>query len=752
MSSDMDAQLNQMRQELEQERKFRKQAEDRAEQAEDRAEQAENRAEQAEERTRPTTFEELLESCHRLFHPISVQTIKSLSTQGSTTSPKGKCCPTNLQPWPEFPSKNQEAFDTVYTVLHPRNETPLRLFSPLLHIEELGHATMNRKIASEQDLRLFHNIAVENFVARIVSVLVSDPQLSQHLSLGQGVTFENHTNTLSDLAEDVQAHRRSSTPSHQPRHPPNPTYADQICIYKNEDDRMELLFIIEYKAPHKLTKEILRVGLRTMDLPAEVIHRATIPTDPQEKFSYNADRLVASAITQTYSYMLESGVEYSCIITGEAMVFLWIKESDSNTLYYHLMEPNEEVSADAGLGFQHPRTAISQLLSFCLISFQSTRRSQIWRDIAIQRAQTWTVDFEKILRDMPPEERESAPPPSAYKARSFPISVRSPYYLRKKVPRQSSSCSPEHDPHHNRDDPADSSDDGRESVSTPSKRGVSGASIRRGENRRGENRRGENRRRGPQDSSSGGNQHRPYCTQKCLLGLVERSALDVDCPNASLHRQGKKGRTHLLTKKHFCELVRQQLAASLDCNIRELGQQGIRGALFQITLASHGYSFVGKATCDVFVPALRHEGRIYEQLKCIQGRRIPVYLGNIDLDRPWRDLHVRLIHMLLMSWGGERADKLEGVEVPEMEIKQFEDEIGRLGVQHNDLIPANILWNGQNQRIMFIDFEAATAIRRSAVQEVSGNRKRKQGEKKGSGSQARAKARSREAGPDLASW
>ena len=75
-----------------------------------------------------------------------------------------------------------------------------------------------------------------------------------------------------------------------------------------------------------------------MDVPKEVIKRPTIPTDLHEKFNYNADRLVATAVTQTYSYMLESGVEYSCITTGEAIVFLWIKEDDSQTLYYHLAE------------------------------------------------------------------------------------------------------------------------------------------------------------------------------------------------------------------------------------------------------------------------------------------------------------------------------------------------------------------------------------------------------------------------------
>lgn len=404
---------------------------------------------------------------------------------------------------------------------------------------------------------------------------------------------------------------------------------------------MELLFIIEYKAPHKLTKEILRVGLRAMDLPTKVIHRATIPADLHERFSYNADRLVAAATTQVCSYMLESGVEYSCVMTGEAMVFLWIGENDSNTLYYHLTEPNEEVHTNAGLGFQHPLTAISQLLSFCLLSFQSKRRSQLWRDTSIRHAQTWTYDWMKILRDIPRGERKSDPPPSAYKTRRYPINDRSPYQLRKRMPRRPlSSSSPTCDPIlNNRDDPAEDSGDEPESITTLSKRGAPDPSIRRG----------GNCRRRTQGSSSGENRHRPYCTQKCLLGLVLRFAMDEDCRTAKLHRQGKKGRTHLLNKQQFGELVQQQLAKDFDCNLKGLKKQGIRGALFQITLASHGYTFVGKTTCEVFVPALQHQVLIYDRLRSIQGKMVPVYLGNIDLERPWRDLRVRLIHMLLMS-------------------------------------------------------------------------------------------------------
>ena len=712
--------LKEAEQRAEQERQRAEQERQRAEQERQRAEQADSRAEEAEEQARRTTLEELLESCHYyLSEPISVQKNKSLSTQGSTTSPKGKRCPTMLQPWTEFPGIQQQAFDEVYNALHPTNATGPRLFSPQLHIQELGHTTQGRMIASEEDLKMFEHTTVENFVADIFSVLANNHQYSEDLDIGHGVVFENHSNTLSDLEDNVQALLHPSTSSSNPRRAPKPIHADQLCVYKSEDGQKELLYIIEYKAPHKLTKEILRVGLRAMDLPTEVVHRPTIPIDPQEKFNYNAEKLVAAAVTQPYSYMLESGAEYSCIITGEAIVFLWIKEDDSNTLYYHLAEPNEQVRKSDGLGFQHPLTAISQQLSFCLMALRSKRRSQLWRDRSIGQAQTWCDDWEKILRDIPYEQRKLDPPPSSFKARIYPINVRSPYHLRKRAPRPSvSSCSAEHDTIRNDcDEPPEGPGDGPESISTPSKEGRPGASTRQG----------GSRRRGRGDSSAAGNQQHPYCTQRCLLGLVQRFALDECCPNVRFHRQGKKRRTHMLNKEQFSELIQRQLATDLDRNVKELKQQGLRGALFRITLASHGYTFVGKATREVYVPALQHEGRIYGRLRRIQGKRIPVYLGNIDLERPWYDLHVRLVHMLLMSWGGERANEVKDISTLQIEIYKFEDEIKRLGVRHNDIISDNILWNDEVHGMMFIDFEGSTESRGRALQEVSNNRKRKRG-------------------------
>ena len=715
------AQLKKQDEQIESERILRELAESRAQQAQEERQRAEEQRQQAVDRTRRTTFTEMLQWGHKLSDSISVEKDKLKSTQGSTTSVKGKCCPTMILPWKEFPDIRQIAFNELYDLLHPPTDAGFQLFSPVLWFEEQSRLTSRMVLSSEEDLKNFHETAVETPIRQAISTLAAAQLHGKDWNFGQGVFFENHTNNLSDLGEEVQEalkRLKLANTSTKSKRSVKPIRADQLCVFKNTTEEMQLLFVIEYKAPHKIPKEILRAGLREMNIPNEVINRLSFPiTDPSEKFQYNADKLVAAVATQTYSYMLESGCEYGCVITGEAIVFLWIKEDDSNTLYYHLAEPNEEVHTADGAGFEHPLTAIGQMLSFCILALQSRRRDQDWRDGAVKNAQTWTEDWEKMLRDIPEEQVKLEPPPSAYKPTRYDTTVRSPYKTRNtKLKSSLLGCSPEIKPtRDDQDDPDGDFSDGPESVDTPSKRG-SGSKAGKGN--------GRSQDHGAQASSSYMKQ-RQYCTQACLLGLVRGTYFDESCPNTELHRQGRKRRTHLLNMEQFSELVRLQLGTSLDHNCKELGLQGARGALFKVTLASHGYTFVGKATPEAFVPDLRHEGRMYGLLRSIQGKKIPVYLGNIDLIKPWRDLHLKLIHMLLMSWGGETVNRVHPKRRFDTEIKQFETRLARLGVQHEDIRGPNMLWNEETGGVMFIDFERSIEIPSSALQEVSPNKKRK---------------------------
>jgi hypothetical protein len=79
-----------------------------------------------------------------------------------------------------------------------------------------------------------------------------------------------------------------------------------------------------------------------MELVLEVIAQRKIPTDMAQRFQYNADRLVATVMTQTFHYMINLGLEYSYLTTGESYVFLWIEEGNRETLHYHPAVPKEE--------------------------------------------------------------------------------------------------------------------------------------------------------------------------------------------------------------------------------------------------------------------------------------------------------------------------------------------------------------------------------------------------------------------------
>ena len=121
-----------------------------------------------------------------------------------------------------------------------------------------------------------------------------------------------------------------------------PKNTDQICVYKDTSGRQTPLLIVEYKPPHKLVIGDLLWGLCEDMSILKVIERAIIPTNLKERLEHNSDEAVAAVMTQTFHYMIKCGLEYSYITTGEAFIFLQIKEEDLITLYYHITVPKEE--------------------------------------------------------------------------------------------------------------------------------------------------------------------------------------------------------------------------------------------------------------------------------------------------------------------------------------------------------------------------------------------------------------------------
>ncbi|KAL1957058.1 hypothetical protein VTO42DRAFT_6435 [Malbranchea cinnamomea] len=151
---------------------------------------------------------------------------------------------------------------------------------------------------------------------------------------------------------------------------------------------------------------------------------------------------------------------------------------------------------------------------------------------------------------------------------------------------------------------------------------------------------------------------------------------------------------HLLTQEDLGRFTREQLARNLDEGCVCMNQRGLYGAsgvLFKITLTDYGYPFVAKG-----VPSrlLKHESRVYSQLAPLQGKRVPVYLGTITLERPYPLVSLaRVTQMMLMSWAGERLGAKNRPDNANIsaEKKKALQALELLGVKHNDIRPPNLM-------------------------------------------------------------
>jgi hypothetical protein len=462
-----------------------------------------------------------------------------------------------------------------------------------------------------------------------------------------------------------------------------------------------------------------------MDIYTEVVNAATIPAqqDDEGMFKYHSDQLVAAAVTQTFHYMVEAGLEYSYLTTGEGIVFLYLDwRSHPVTLHYHLAESAAEVQA-------HPLTAAyctatSQVLAFTLLALSTAREhDQQDRDRLAKSLHTWNVDWAQILHNIPLTFRTPPPGSASYCPTTYSDVDRTP--LRRNARRKKKILATEVDDYRHsgqgdRRTPDLSGDEEMDGGGGPAAREPDTPSPT--ESRK--------RRRGAGSSATDAAR---YCTQACLLGLVQGGMLDDRCPNVALHQPSPdRTRHHPISHTTFLRLLREQLQETLDDGVTRLPWGGARGVLFRVTLLAYGYTFVSKGTVSAFVPDLEHEAAVYRRLRSLQGVCVPVFLGAIDLRDLGRTyyyaLKVRIIYMMLLAWGGEPVavccddDQLPIAALPRAAgtagtagaVEAWKEALNRsvralhaMGVTHSDLRRANLLWSAETRRIMIIDFERA---------------------------------------------
>ncbi|KAG9229511.1 hypothetical protein BJ875DRAFT_507895 [Amylocarpus encephaloides] len=703
----MEEEIAELRRQLADSEKRSIQAEARAAEEQTRREEEQRRREEEQKRrkaaeadaeqSQPNNLVAFLKSCHGFSLGLQVVTDKTLTTKGDTTKPAGRPFPRRITVWEKL------ALSALFTTqkVYPSNHQ-------LDYVQKYLDP-----ISSELGLRHFARDTVENPVRTLVQEIYKNVRLREHLQLGGTLMFESHTNLgkTSELSieegvehismsaphtsegephrmeeQDKQASKRGKRDNAQGGNRGITGSADQFCIYELADGRRVPVVLVEYKAPHKLPLVEIIAGLRGEIRPAEeVINKESDDLD------FLAKSLLAAVITQLFSSMIGKGVQRGYIFTGEAIIFLYIPD-DPTTNRFH-------------------RTSVAQITTFALNAFAAKAPGQSWHDAAAG-LDTWAIEYIDILKNIP-ETIRKAPFYSSYKPGPWKGFSRSP--IRTRARCVALTCN-------------DNVDNHVENPPTPTPRRAgrdvkpnSSVSTRRSGRRGGLQRSDTNKHDDKEVISRPKIEDRPYCTHQCLLGLASDGPLDERCPNLKDHR----GRH--LRLENFLRLIRVQLVTDRgpDADYRPLYVKGSRGALVKIRLSSHGYTLVAKAMKQVDHQHLLQEARVYSRLKSLQGSRIPVCLGIVDLDLPFYYDYSIYVKMLLLSWAGHPLHQHLN---PENEVRILDEVTKTLTalhmhqVLHKDVELRNWVW--EEEHIMIVDFERAEIRARPPLKILSPNRKR----------------------------
>ncbi|KAK0725655.1 hypothetical protein B0H67DRAFT_659353 [Lasiosphaeris hirsuta] len=421
-----------------------------------------------------------------------------------------------------------------------------------------------------------------------------------------------------------------------------------------------------------------------------------------------AGTLIAMALTQVFDYMVGFGVAYGYVAAGKSLIFLHIDKDVPQTLYYHLCIPSQDVLPS--LVHTTSRTAVAQLLSFCLVSLQSKPQKGASLNAALNSASTelrrWgeTYDDEDGPTPSPPSRQGSngpdyKPPSKPAPRRLQPESCKRPAVL------------PSMDEEDDEDGPSflPSLTAGKRKEHPPSSDDSSGDSDML-------------------DSAP----TRQYCTQDYLLGLKKGWGLDINCPNVFAHSAAAAAarrnlmdahelarghldahelvRGHPIDAHELTRLVSERLRHNpyRDCySLDDERKRGAIGLLFKIELPPYGYTFVAKGTIPRHSPRLQHERSIYAQLEKLQGHVIPVYLGLVHLepDRgyvlPGAD---RIVSMMLMSWAGGEL----------------------VTANHDAEVQRSARENDERGRVMLIDFDRADTLTPKEVLKMAGKKRKRE--------------------------
>ncbi|KAI1321137.1 hypothetical protein F5Y16DRAFT_389253, partial [Xylariaceae sp. FL0255] len=506
----------------EEEQRRREEEQRRRKEEQQRRESAERRAEGSQ----PQTLQQYLEACHSLSLAIQIETNRSSTTQGEPTNPTSRIFPRQILPLLDGLPLCSDAF------------------FPSSH--QLDYvASMIKPITSETDLRHFARETVENAVQKLCDAAFGDNQLRARLDVQGSITFENHTNlgnNIKNISASIEQlaiiQNNISTVTPAPRRSRKAkrgksSPADQFYIYRKSNGQNIPTLTIEYKAPHKLTRNEVVEGLR-----GEIQPTRNMINQDGEGFTL-------------FVYMVDKSIRYSYVYTGETLVFLRIFDNPS-MVYYYVCIPNLDMGQGNEDWLHHTAALRARPLP------------QTWHDHT-KSLDTWAVKFEDILRNIPETDRKPTKKSPPYKAQHWRNFKRSPIKTRSRCQQSDSNPGPQEKSDSDDDNGPPSPSASRSlhtSIKITSAASITVRNVKPG--RRGRSSIARGKKEQTQKPVYISIQNRPFCTAKYLLKL------------ANNHQ-----------KQHIS-------MSNLDINTMLLYLSGSVGALFKVCLSYYSYTLVAK--------------------------------------------------------------------------------------------------------------------------------------------------------------
>lgn len=529
-----------------------------------------------------------------------------------------------------------------------------------------------------------------------------------------GVAKRDMDEAIARAAAEAEEREKSGPP--KKRHSPERTKVrpDQWCFRHSADEYTNVrpLFVVEYKAAHKIDKDLLRDCLEP-EVAASLMEDAirTVAGRSNGEVA-KAKRDIAKVFTQTYHYMVDYGLQYSYATTGNSLIFLYLDPKQPSMLYYHLEEPESAVRSSGREDIK--RSAVALVLSFMLMSLKGQHMTQRWKKNIHKEQPKWPQPYED-MKDMPTNT------PNSLSLTTTTVTLAPKVAEASKDPQKGSGTRRQH-----QDGDCDlgpTSDSSRRSQSSSwSTRETLGTDTTQSEEE-------------PEWSYSVDappSPALPFCTQACLLGLKTGGKRDPRCPNANLHQRRDAADVvsaddrHPITAAELCAQLTHQLASDMDhdCqNLERYGMYGAIGSMFKLALSEYGYCFLGKGVQRAHRKRLEKEAVTYSFLEACQGRLVPVVLGVIELvDEYWTECGAHISHMMLMTFAGDslwhhsRKQK-KNPALYQDEILRTLKELEPYGVEHGDENNNNMVWNEELQRVMVIDFDYAIVWQQQSAED-----------------------------------